>query len=392
MKKGISILLVLSLVASMLVPFPVLANIPPGVGGGTASGDMDTSGEIDGSSGVVIIDTFGDVLGGSLPTAGALDFVIDPLGLLALSEGDVVDLDARNAFVDFNPANVTDGDTLYAFNASSAPVLLTVELGVTVANATVVDTAGDIGTEGDTSDSDADRTILLWMEPNAALITDETYGDTFAGIGEGFAFDSDDSFEVHYRLEAKPHELKITSIDRNTLEVVVEVTATEDAKYHYGTGFRFGGMINPHADWGQIGSGSTDVDIAISVVFKMELLSPGDDAIDAEFMMTGGSVIAYGLLDDYTVDGGEDYTAPTLIDLPVDAGASNVIRVAAVEWFNIPSISHAEFVWIQPDNTNSLLFAIVDGSLWVEGLTAGTYTIGVWTEAGGITEVTVIAS
>jgi hypothetical protein len=342
MKKGISILLVLTMVLSMLVPFPVLGSpLPAGIGGGAPEGTMPTDGDIDGNSSVVVIDTFGDIMGGIVPTANSLDFVIDPLGLFTYTDGDadndgnvIIDLNRRHDVVDFNHTD-GDTDTLYAYNTSSAPVLLTVELTVvTDDNATVVATVDDLST-GDT-DADADRTILLWMELNKAELI--TLGDEFVGIGEGVAFEAGATVPVQFRLNALQYQLTMELPKPGDTLIEVDYTRVPGTPDYSGTGFRFGGRINPEANWGQIGVGDpadapNAADITINAVFRMELLEDGDTALDADiYKTTDGDVVAFGLLDSYDTNG-DVYDAPTLIDLPVEAGGSSYgFAVASVNY------------------------------------------------------------
>lgn len=343
MKKGISILLVLSLLASILVPFPVIAG-PAGTG--TPIGDLpvNTSG-VTGTGGVVVIDTFGDVLGGSLPTAANLDFIIDPLGLMDLTAGDEVPDEPVSNVVDFG----TDGDSiLRVYNTSSVPVVVTATLSATATNATVVSDA-DAVTAGDTTA----RNVLFWMEPNVSM---QTAGDTdFEGLGQGIAI-TGTSTSVQFRLESRPHRLFATGPVAN-LVLPVELRPTAAAEGQYGTSFSFGGVINTNAgtDWSN--GHLNNVAMQVNALFVMTRASAGVAALPAETAyMTDGSTtpLAYGMLASYST-GGDTYTEPTLIDLPeglsggggsgggwtppaVGFQVQGPVNIAAGSWQTVPFI------------------------------------------------------
>lgn len=343
MKKGLSILLVLSMLASMLVPFPVIASgipaRPPAAGGLVHTlGFVDTDGNVInqtvvGTGGVVSLGTWGEVLGGNVPTAGSnFDFVIDPFGLIDLSAGDVIDFEDRSNAIVFNPG-VENGDVLVAYSTSSVPVLLTLDLNVTAANAYPVQTEAAV-TAGNTAGS---RQFLIWMEPNVVeQVCGNTEGDVFAASGSVIPFTVGANV-IRFRLNEVAHRLVATgrvattggdTTNNRVLPVALEHVPGTPAKS--GTSFRFGGIINtnPLVDWSN--GGADNVEIRVNVVFTMSpasTLAANTDYFLAAGLLSDGTTSIFGLVATHT-----SYTAPTLIPIPGVEGGGNVLTPNPGGW------------------------------------------------------------
>jgi hypothetical protein len=330
MKKGISILLVLILTMSLITP--VFA------GSFTTDGGSYATGGVTGDGGFIGTPTFNEILSGYIPTSASLNFLVDPLGLTGMTQGETLDVNDRTNIVEF--VGGTDGNVLRAYSTSSIPVLLTVDLAVSsTTELTAVLTEGDVGaTEGAT---EGDTYILFWMEPNVDVLN--TDGDTYDWLGRvipfGYAGDNDD-VTVLYRLPEVPHEPR--PVSGTAPNFVFQLFPVDGAPDYYGTGFRFGGIFNQFADWDDSGA-------SISVLFRIEAVPTGHD-ID-EYLSDGGTEI-FAMLDDFDA-GGTPYTAPAFIDIPelVALGGGvgfvvngNVVRTATLNrpveagmsWTGIP--------------------------------------------------------
>lgn len=293
MKKGLAIFLVLSLLASMLVPVPVLGT--NGLPGGVT---------VTGGATVVSYETHGDSLSGVLPTGVNLDFIIDPDGLLGLTAGDSVADATESNVVDFS-GGVSYGDVLRAWNTSTVPVVLSVELAL---EATVADAAG----------------IALWVQPNAVA---QTAGDTFSGLVDRVVTYGRDGETVLFLLDQVAHEIIVDGpLDPLTGVIPTIRRRVSGTPAQHGTALRFAGIIDPEHDWDAAG------DLGVRAVFSLEEASA--EAVAAK--ATVSATVPYGWLNAFGT-----YVPPALVPIPttvVPAGptigfgtpdANGFVRVSA---------------------------------------------------------------
>lgn len=345
MKKGLAFLLAFSLVFSLMTPFTV----------GATSGDTFPSGPVTvtGTSGVTVLGTAGDVLSGTLPTGANFDFTIDPLRLLDLQPGDPVPT-VGNPVIEFV------NNTFVFSNASSVPVLTTVELKATGDNV-VFGINNAAFTDGSTSTA-AD--ILLWAEPNATV--QHSSSADFVGAGKVIPFGGALEAEAHFRLQERPHHLVIAgpATDGGVVPVNRVPLTGEGRPEQFGTAIRLGGLsnANPAVDWEEVG------DITISVVFGMVKAEAA--VIEAPLLFTeGDTTSAYGLLGAY--------------------GSHDLVDVIAAPTVSSSSSSESEFAVIVVGGgtgatATGLTFAAGETVTINAGVAADAdYVFAGWTVSGG---------
>lgn len=303
MKKGLTILLVLSLVLSLLTPVAV-----------GATGGLPEDVTVRGTAGITVKGTPAPVLSGVLPTNAGLDFIIDPLGLANVTVGGVVN--PGNPNVTFRHST----GVLSFANRSSVPVLATATLSVTEDGfgANFVLTMGDVAdgagyfTEGNT-----DANILMWTEVNETV--QHAIPSAFNSAGFAIPF-GENPVPLHFRLQERAHNPVITGPASDGIVPVALQPAT-GAAAQYGTSIQLAGIVNTNADsdaWGDVG------DITITAVFTMVQAAP--NVLDAPFLFTDGDTLsAYGLLGSY----GPNFE-PARIAIPDGAESSNVPRTLTI--------------------------------------------------------------
>lgn len=350
MKKGLSILVTLTLIVSLLAPFSVGATLP-GNENVTGAGQVTTMG------------VAADILGGVLPTAANLNFVIDPMGLLAIDgtgANAVVDTTFRNNVIDF-----TGADVLEAWNTSSFPVLLTVNLSVTAGNG-----AGAVLTEAALEGTAAN--VLMWMEPSAAVLTEALDDlDDFVGLGRVIPYGTT-VVPVNFILQEVEHDIVVDG-PANPQGVVPVRLEQSDDNDQYGTAFRFGGLINPDASW-------TGTTVSVSANFTMVRASA--DILESSIPMVAPNN-AYGLL--ASTDGSVTaaVAANRLIDRPVGSVGGSTFHVTAPYylWIEIPNWT-APVTWVSINGTFSFPQNVTDGinnGVFWTMVPEGTSTVRIYT-------------
>jgi len=344
MKKGITILLMLSLMLSLMAPFAVSANELPGQGTSTGTGT------------VISYQSHGDILGGVLPTGNNLNFVIDPEGLLALTAGDsVADAEGSNAVV-FGGSK-TDGDVLEAFSTSSVATVLTVALSLTTAGSTAVATAAAVS-------ADDEANVLMWAEPGADVVN--TDGDTFEGSGEAIAYGATaGDTTVKFLLDAVEYEIKTTgAANASTGIIPTEQVRKADTPNKNGVALKFGGIININDTdvWSEVGN------MSVQAVFTMTKATVAEIAAKSTV-----ATAPYGWMANHA-----DYVAPTTIAVPAGGGAVRTVTPDAQGWSLIATIPTAvQGVNINGEWTsspNEFFYAAETGALFIN-VAPGRYNV-----------------
>lgn len=280
MKKGISILLALTLIASLMASFSVAAD-----------------GNLSGEGTLVTFESQDREFVGQLPTNANLDFIVDPQGLIAFvaehgTGGNVEDAVGSNEVI--FAGGVTGGDVAQAFNLGSLSAELNVALELT-------------------APAEIAEHIVMWVEPSAGVrhtSGDAKAGDDFDGFGKVVIYGTGGETDILFYLEAVEYEIVITGPIENG-EFPTELRRVDDSEDMNGTALQFGGIINPNADvWGEpIGTG-----LSISAVFSMQAATApvAASVADGDF--------PYGWVNSFTA--GDTYTAPALVEIPTEVGGS----------------------------------------------------------------------
>jgi hypothetical protein len=249
LKKYFSIIMVLALMLS----FSTVA-----LAADEAPGDTTIVGE--GSTEYIDLEIY-EV---TLPTAGTLDFSLDPQGLLGIEPGATVDVDELEGGIIIPGATVPK-----VINNSSVDLTVTLSLTGT-GDATFIGKDSDDETTIAAVNTGTDANILLYVVPssvNIPLVETE-----FAVSSRGYIIDSTD--------EENPVELKFV-LDAAAYEVTEsEGTYTPNAKPGTGSGtaLQLGGYVNKNADWSDFAGAEASKTVGVSAVFSFAKSSDEESA------------------------------------------------------------------------------------------------------------------
>ena len=208
--------------------------------GAAGHGALDADVEVSGSGSSVYVDL--DIFDVILPTVGALDFIIDPLGLLTLEPGQSAPLDALSGGM-----IVHTGDAR-VINNSSYSIKVSVEIHIESTNGGL--TGGAVAsfieyTDDDETtvglveaDGNEENNILIYVIPSAVNLADmET---PFVPEDKGYVI-SDEPITLEFILPGAMYSIAADS-DGELAGQLIPGTGS-------GIGFRIGGYVNTNADW-----------------------------------------------------------------------------------------------------------------------------------------------
>lgn len=226
----------------------------------------------------------------TLPTAGALDFVIDPQGLTSLKDGESAKLDE---LLD-NSSIVSKGNAgAYIKNESSIGVKVTAKMSITDTNdagkVTPVDTLDAV-----TANTTTNICLLAIPSSNSPAAI-----DNYEASAQGIVIESVDDTnptEFSFVLDKASYSIKN---DNGTLSYAID--ETEDN--YDAASFKLGGKANGKANWSAY-VGDNAKSIGVKAVFSVA------DAADTDVAKDGYS--AHGLMDlDTTSTKSVSLTPPT---------------------------------------------------------------------------------
>ena len=270
-KTRIAALLTVALVLTML-PMTVFADITDPA----AAGNTNT---ISGAGTTVYVST--NQYRVVVPTSEALDFTLDPQGLLSMADGDQVTLDTLSG----NAGKVVTKENATAFitNRSSYPVKVNVKFKGT-GDATFVDSK-------DALNNNTTTNVLLAIIPSSAktVLSENEY----SAASKGFLIKSADVSANFLLNEAK------YTVSRNGATYSYNYNPGEDD----GTGLRIGGYVNTRADWSDFIKDEDPSTVEVSTVFTFSKAADTD--------VRAAEAIGYGLMatDADTVDVDVDVVA-----------------------------------------------------------------------------------
>lgn len=253
--------------AMLLNTMPVMAAdiVSPSA---TATGSATVSG-----SGTVNAYNKGPIFKVTLPTANALDFTVDPYGLLDIASGgstSIDDLTNTGAIVS------ASGSAAVIKNESSVPVTVTVGLtGVATASGSATVNFKNIGSEVATGSG---TNMFLAIIPSATMAATAT---EYQPAGYAIpATTSSSGADAKFRLNKAEYEVKENN-GSFTMQIV-SGAANYDA-----TTFKVGGLANPEADWSDFMTGGNST-VKLNAVFTYA------EAVDADVL--DESLGVYGLV------------------------------------------------------------------------------------------------
>jgi hypothetical protein len=319
--------------------------VPP-VGGPDYAGSGGTGG---GSGSIEVLAHIIDV---TLPSNTAFDFVLDPMGLMAIKAGEdalLSDLDGGKI--------VPKNDAAILMNQSSLPVVITMDLAFSGTDLIIVDDIDDV------EDEDGALNALLYIVPSTGGVTElnADMGEDFDPNATAFAVGADS--EMKFIFDAAAYEVKNTA---GVFEMDLK-----DANVGWGTAFQVGGWVNSQGNW----FGFDDDDVALAIVFTV---SPVDDeGVDA-----AAGIFGFVSSDMEEVELDVEDTSCVICDGPCEkplgfynatthAGISSFTIPAANAWFDIPFNSGGEAI----DN------ATRNGGVALAKSTAATPTAHSWNDS-----------
>ncbi len=211
----------------------------------------------------------------TLPTAGALDFVIDPQGLTSLKEGESAKLED---LLDSSSIVSKEGAGAHIKNESSVGVKVTAKMNITDTNdtkVTPVDTMEAVTANNTTN-------ICLLAIPSSNSPADIS---AYEASTQGIVISStDDTAATEFSFVLDKASYSIKKGDDGTLSY-----AKDDTEGNYdAASFKLGGKANGKADWSAY-TGASKKEIGVNAVFSVT------DAADADVVGTDYS--AHGLMD-----------------------------------------------------------------------------------------------
>lgn len=212
----------------------------------------------------------------TLPTAGALDFVIDPQGLTSLKEGEsakLEDLLGNSSIVS------KEGSGAYIKNESSVGVKVTAKMSITDTNdagkVTPVDTLEAVTANNTTN-------ICLLAIPSSNSPADIA---SYEGSSQGIVISSiDESAPTEFSFVLDKASYSIKKGEDGTLSYAIDAT---EGNYDAAS-FKLGGKANGKADW-KAYTGTDKKAIGVKATFSVA------DAAEAD--VAGTDYSAHGLMD-----------------------------------------------------------------------------------------------
>ena len=204
-----------------------------------------------------------------LPTAGSLDFLVDPLGLLSLEPGQSAPIEALSGGVIVHPG---DGRII---NNSSHSVKVSVSLraestdggfeGGAVASFLGYADDDETTVGAVEANGNVENNILLYVVPSAVNLADQ---DTpFVPAGKGYVLTTD-SVTLEFILPGALYGVGEGSDE--------ELTASLIPGTGSGVGLRIGGYVNANADWSDFRAEQNPSTITVLAAFTLTRADEAD--------------------------------------------------------------------------------------------------------------------
>lgn len=256
------------------------------------------TGPISASSGSTTVSGAGNVTGAdvsdlfqvTLPTSVALDFDVDPYGLLDLASGTAVDADGLPATGVIKSAS---GAAAMIKNESSVPVTVDVQVNaVASGNATFV-TGGSLVATGSSAN------LFLSLVPSSAKATVEA--DGIKGYTKSSHVIPVTTTQTTTKFQLQKAKYEVVKGATNTFRLVSQ------AGNYDSTVFTVGGIVNSKADWKDFVSGNSTVGMTAVFSFaKSPENEELDDTLTDVYALVSGS--ATNFTDDTSAANSNEYT------------------------------------------------------------------------------------
>lgn len=274
--------------AAYVVAATMLLNVTPVMAQSTTVTNATGSSTVTGSGNVDGADV-SDVFSVTLPTSVALDFDVDPYGLLNVASGTAVDADNLPSTGVITSAS---GSAAMIKNESSVPVSVDVQLqAIASGNATFV-TGGSVVASGSSTN------LFLSLVPSTQKAWVEADGVKNYNASSHVIPVTQTQSQAKFQLQKADYE--IVKGSSNTFQIVSK------AGNYDSTVFKVGGIVNSKAEWKDFISGSSTVGMTAVFTFaKSPDTDVLDDTIDVYGLVSGS---ATNFTDD-TGSAGGAYTA-----------------------------------------------------------------------------------
>lgn len=245
-------------IATVIAAATMLLNVTPVMAAQPASGSATVSG-----SGTVNAYDQTPIYVVTLPTANALDFTVDPYGLLDLASGSAINIDDLT-----NTGAIVSASGAAAVIRNESSVPITVSLTLTATQPTA-NQAIDFKATGSEVATGTAANMFLAIIPSAEKADSaSTYQAASYAIP---ATTAPSRADAKFKLDKAEYE--VINNGGSFAMQIVSGTSNYDA-----TTFKVGGYVNPKADWTDFMSGKGS-SVALSVVFSYEK-SADSDVVD----------------------------------------------------------------------------------------------------------------
>ncbi|MCM1282791.1 MAG: hypothetical protein NC180_06665 [Muribaculaceae bacterium] len=201
----------------------------------------------------------------TLPTSIALDFTVDPYGLLDLLDGESVSVDE---LTNSGAIMSASGSAAIIKNESSVPVTVSVTLTATQTNNNTVIDFKNVGSDVATG-SGTNMFLAIIPSADQADSADNYVAASYAIPATTSPSGADAKFKLNNA------EYEVVNNSGSFAMQIVSGAANYDS-----TVFKVGGLANPEADWSDFMSGGGS-DVSLSAVFSYEQSDDAEEVDDS---------------------------------------------------------------------------------------------------------------
>ncbi|MCM1106129.1 MAG: hypothetical protein NC355_04210 [Blautia sp.] len=273
----------------------------------------------------------------TLPTSNALQFTVDPYGLLELEDGDSINIDELS---NSGAIVAASGSGAVIKNQSSVPVTISMKLYAEDSSNTI-----QLKSDADEVASGSGTNMLLAVIPSADKAASASEY-TAASYGIPVTQNAATNVDASFKLDKAAY--KVTN-NGGKFEMSL---ATDSATNYDATTFKVGGCVNPDGDWSPFvaTAGGTAATLTLGVVFEYAE-APSTDEVDNDkaYGLVSGSAAA--ITDKLGSAGGSEYTRTwTSGDLTFTIPAN----AKTIQWIEIDGVSMSRGFSVSYDGGTTL--------------------------------------